>query len=74
LHGALHLPRVRRTATRDQRNALLAALDAPNIQQVIDDEVRKQTKAKVDAEIAPRLGKQLHSFPHMISGLHGFPL
>jgi hypothetical protein len=62
------------SANQEARKAVTAALEAPNIQQIIDDEVRKQTKAKVDAEIAATLGEQLHSFPHMISGLHGFPL
>jgi hypothetical protein len=50
------------SAKEESRKAVTAALETPNIKQIIDDEVRKQTKAKVDAEIAATLGEKLRAF------------
>jgi hypothetical protein len=50
------------SANEAARKAVAAALEAPKIQQIIDDEVRNQTKAKVDAEIAATLGEKLRTF------------
>jgi hypothetical protein len=50
------------SAKDESRKAVAAILETPNIQQIIDDEVRKQTKTKVDAEIAATLGEKLRAF------------
>jgi len=50
------------SARQEARKAVATALETPNIQQIIDDEVRKQTKDKVDAEIAKTLGEKLRVF------------
>lgn len=50
------------SANEEARKAVAAALETPKIQQIIDDEVRTQTKAKVDAEIAATLGAKLRAF------------
>jgi|SRR5580658_7450598 hypothetical protein len=49
-------------ANEEARKAVAAALEAPNIRRIIDEEVRTQTKAKVDAEIAATLGEKLRTF------------
>lgn len=50
------------SARQEARKAVAAALETPKIQEIIDDEVRKQTKAKVDVEIAATLGEKLRAF------------